>query len=207
FTTCTIIAEYVRGARVRHRTIGESYLTAIPSLLRKNNRRYGGYVVHLAMLVLAVGIIGTHFFQTERQFTMKPGDSSKVGPYTITYNGLTDTTTKEGDVVSANIDVSQHGKLETQIQSKRFFYTGFEDQPTARMGIKTVGINDIYIVLDRWETDQTASIRVYINPLANWIWWGGYVFVFGLFTLLWPAARPERQRASQRVRKATLSEA
>jgi cytochrome c-type biogenesis protein CcmF len=105
------------------------------------------------------------------------------------------------------IDVSQHGKLETQIQSKRFFYTGFESQPTARMGIKTVGVDDIYVVLDRWENDQTASIRVYINPLANWIWWGGYIFVIGMFTLLWPAARPERQRASQRVRKAALSEA
>ena len=207
FTVSTIIAEYVRGARVRHRTIGESYLTAIPSLLRKNNRRYGGYVVHLAMAVLAVGIIGTHFFQTERQFTMKPGDTSTIGAYTITYNGLVDTTTKEGDVVAAMIDVSQHGKLETQIQSKRFFYTGFEDQPTARMGIKTIGVDDIYIVLDRWEADQTASIRVYINPLANWIWWGGYIFVLGLFTLLWPAARPERQRVPRTVKKAALSEA
>jgi cytochrome c-type biogenesis protein CcmF len=207
FTVSTIIAEYARGARVRHRTVGESYLTAIPSLLRKNNRRYGGYVVHLAMAVLAVGIIGTQFFQTERQFTMKPGDTSTISGYTITYNGLVDTTTKEGDVVSAMIDVSQHGKLETQIQSKRFFYTGFESQPTARMGIKTVGVNDIYVVLDRWEANQTASIRIYINPLANWIWWGGYIFVIGLFTLLWPAARPERQRVPRTVKKAALSEA
>jgi cytochrome c-type biogenesis protein CcmF len=131
FTVGTIIAEYVRGARVRHRSIGESYLTAIPSLLRKNNRRYGGYIVHLAMAVLAIGIIGTHFFQTERQFTMKPGDSATISNYTITYKGLRDTTTKEGDEVAALIDVSQDGKLKTQIQSKRFFYTGFESQPTA----------------------------------------------------------------------------
>ena len=207
FTVGTIIAEYVRGARVRHRSIGERYVTAIPSLLRKNNRRYGGYIVHLAMAVLAIGIIGTHFFQTERQFTMKPGDSATISNYTITYNGLRDTTTKEGDVVAALLDVSQNGKLKTQIESKRFFYTGYENQPTARMGIKSVGLNDIYVVLDRWENDQTASIRVYINPLANWIWWGGYVFVFGLFTLLWPAARPERQRVRSTVKKAALSEA
>ncbi len=207
FTTMTIVMEYVRGAKVRHRSIGESYFTAIPSLLRKNNRRYGGYVVHLAMVVLAVGIIGTHFFQTERQFTMKPGDTATIGAYTLTYNGLFDQTTKEGDVVAAKIGVRQGSTNEGTILSKRFFYTGYEDQPTARMGIKTIGINDLYIVLDRWENDQTASIRVYINPLANWIWWGGLVYVLGILTLLWPAAQPSRQRVSSPVREAALSEA
>ena len=207
FTTMTIIMEYVRGARVRHRSIGESYLTAVPSLLRKNNRRYGGYVVHLAMVVLAVGIIGTHFFQTERQFTMKPGDTATIGSYTLTYNGLFDQTTSEGDIIAAKIGVRNGSNNEGTILSKRFFYTGFEDQPTARMGIKTIGINDLYIVLDRWDNDQTASIRVYINPLANWIWWGGLVYVLGILTLLWPAAQPARQRVSSPVREAALSEA
>ncbi len=207
FTTMTIVMEYIRGARVRHRSIGEGYLTAIPSLMRKNNRRYGGYVVHLGMVVLAVGIIGTHFFQTERQFTMKPGDTSTIGPYTLTYNGLVDTTNSEGDVVAAKIDVKQGSSDFGTIYSKRFFYTGFADQPTARMGIKTIGVNDVYIVLDRWENDQTASIRVYINPLANWIWWGGIVYVLGILTLLWPAAQPSRRRVSQPVREAALSEA
>jgi cytochrome c-type biogenesis protein CcmF len=159
------------------------------------------------MVVLAVGIIGTHFFQTERQFTMKPGDTSTIGPYSLTYNGLIDTTTAQGDVVSAKVDVSQHGAHQATIYSKRFFYTGYEDQPTARMGIKTLGINDVYIVLDRWESDQTASLRVYINPLANWIWWGGAVYVLGLLTLLWPAAQPARKRVRSTVREAALSEA
>ena len=207
FTVTTILMEYVRGARVRHRSIGEGYLVAIPSLLRKNNRRYGGYVVHLAMAVLAVGIIGTHFFQTERQFTMKPGDTAKINQYTLTYNGLVDTTTSEGDVVAAKINVSENGAHQATIESKRFFYTGYEDQPTARMGIKTIGINDVYIVLDRWETDQTASLRVYINPLANWIWWGGIVYVLGILTLLWPAARPAERRVTRTVREAALGEA
>ena len=207
FTVTTIVMEYIRGARVRHRSIGEGYLVAIPSLLRKNNRRYGGYVVHLAMAVLAVGIIGTHFFQTERQFTMKPGDTAKINQYTLTYNGLVDTTNSEGDVVAAKIDVSENGSHQATIESKRFFYTGYEDQPTARMGIKTIGINDVYIVLDRWETDQTASLRVYINPLANWIWWGGIVYVLGILTLLWPAARPAERRVTSSVREAALGEA
>ncbi|HEU5422551.1 MAG TPA: heme lyase CcmF/NrfE family subunit [Nitrolancea sp.] len=201
FTVTSVVVEYARGARVRRRTMHENYLHALAMLVRRNNRRYGGYIVHLAIAIMAVGIIGSHFFQSERQFTLKPGQTGQVAGFTLTYAALHDTTTNEGEVVSAVVDVSKGGSHQATVETKRFFYTGWESQPTARMGIATVGLNDVYVVLDRWDTDSTASLRVYINPLVSWIWWGAIVYVLGTVTLLWPVARPVARRATRRVRE------
>ena len=199
FAVATVVLEYGRGAQVRKRTVGENYVRAVGSLVRRNNRRYGGYIVHVAIAIMAIGIIGSHFFQTERQFTLSPGQTANIGAYTLTYRGLSDTKNSEGEVVGAPIDIAKNGSQAASVDPLRFFYTGWENQPTARMGIATIGLDDVYIVLDRWDTNETASIRVYINPVVSWIWFGGLVYVFGTITLLWPAARTSPRRVTRRV--------
>ena len=206
----TVVLEYVRGARVRRRNTGEAYPRAIVMLVRKNGRRYGGYIVHIAMALLAFGIIGSHFFQVERQFTLKPGETATIGKYTLTYQGLDDRMTAEGQVIGAKLQVASNGANKGNLESYRFYYRNYENQPTARMGIKSVGLDDVYVVLDQWDTTNDAgvvSIRVFINPLVNWIWLGGLVYLLGMFTLIWPAPSPARQRATSPVREAVLREA
>ncbi|MBX6340837.1 MAG: heme lyase CcmF/NrfE family subunit [Thermomicrobiaceae bacterium] len=207
FAVGTIVLEYGRGAAVRRRNTGEAYPRAVAMLVRKNGRRYGGYIVHLAVAIMAAGIIGSHFFQVERQFTVKPGETASIGAYSLVYHGLDDRQTREGEAIAAKLTVLKNGESRGNLESYRFFYTNYEDQPTARMGIKTIGLDDVYVVLDRWENDGTASIRVFINPMVSWIWVGGLVYVLGTFTLLWPAPRPARQRAASPVREVVLREA
>ncbi len=206
----TVVLEYVRGARVRRRNTGEGYPRAVVMLVRKNGRRYGGYIVHIAMALLAFGIIGSHFFQVERQFTLNPGETATIRGYTLTYQGLENRMTVEGQVIGVKLAVAKNGVHRGDLESYRFFYRNYENQPTARMGIKSVGLDDVYVVLDQWDTtgnSQTVSLRVFINPLVNWIWLGGVVYVFGMLTLLWPAPAPARQRATSPVREAVLREA
>ena len=207
FSVATTVLEYVRGARVRHRNTGEVYPVAVAMLVRKNGRRYGGYIVHIAVAIIALGIIGSSFFQVEREFTLKPGQTGDIGPYTLTYRGLDNRVTVQGQSVGAVLDISKDGQPQGSVESYRFFYTGFETQPTARMGIRTVGVDDVYVVLDQFTQDGTAGLRVFINPMVSWIWIGGLVYVFGTLTLLWPAPQPVRQRVAQPVREAALSEA
>ena len=206
----TVVLEYVRGAQVRRRNTGEAYPRAVVMLVRKNGRRYGGYIVHTAMALLAFGIIGSHFFQVERQFTLKPRDTATIGKYTLTYQGLDDRMTAEGQVIGAKLQVASNGANKGNLESYRFYYRNYENQPTARMGIKSVGLDDVYVVLDQWDTTNDAgvvTIRVFINPLVNWIWLGGLVYLLGMFTLIWPAPSPARQRATSPVREAVLREA
>ena len=207
FAVGTIVLEYVRGARVRRRTTRESYPLAAAMLVRKNGRRYGGYIVHLAVAIMAIGIIGSTFFQVERQYTLQPGQSGTIGPYTLTYQRLDNRVNAQGQAVVAVVDIAKNGEPRGTVESKRVFYRNYEDQPTAEMGIKTIGIDDVYVVLDQWDENGTASLRFYINPMVSWIWVGGAVYVLGMVTVLWPAPQPARRPVTRPVREAALSEA
>jgi cytochrome c-type biogenesis protein CcmF len=207
FAVGTIVLEYVRGARARRRGTGEMYPVAVTMLVRKNSRRYGGYIVHLAVAIMAVGVIGSHFFQTERQFVMEPGETDQIGAYSVTFQGLENRQSADANIIAAVVDVAKNGEHRGTVESYRFFYRNFEDQPTAEMGVMTIGIDDIYIVLDRWEESGAVGLRVFINPMVSWIWIGGGVFVLGMLTLFWPDPKPSRSRATGPARKAVLREA
>jgi len=199
FAFAATIQEYWRGVRARRRNVREALPVAAWEVLRRNNRRYGGYLVHLAILLMAVGIIASNAFQLERQFVLRPGEQGSIGPYTIVYRGLDDRRTADAEVVAAKVDVYRGERYAATVESYRFFYRNYEDQPTARMGITLVGLDDVYVVLDRWQDDGTASIRVYVNPLVIWIWVGGAVFVLGTLTLFWPQPVPAPARLPRTV--------
>jgi cytochrome c-type biogenesis protein CcmF len=207
FALGTILLEYGRGAKARRRSTGEMFPVAVSMLVRRNPRRYGGYIVHLAVVIMALGVIGSHFFQTERQFVMEPGDTAEIGSYQVTFQGLEARQTADADVFAAVVDVARNGQYRETVEAYRFFYRNFEDQPTAEMGVTTIGIDDIYVVLDRWEETGTVGLRVFINPMVSWIWVGGGVFVVGMLTLFWPSPKPSRSRATGPARKAVLREA
>jgi cytochrome c-type biogenesis protein CcmF len=207
FAVGTIVLEYVRGTRARRRSTGEMYPVAVSMLVRKNSRRYGGYIVHLAVAIMALGVIGSHFFQTERQFVMEPGETGEIGAYQVTFQGLEERQTADASVIAAVVDVARNGEHRGTVEAYRFFYRNFEDQPTAEMGVMTIGIDDVYVVLDRWEDTGTVGLRVFINPMVSWIWIGGGVFVLGMLTLFWPNPKPSRSPAKGPARKAVLREA
>lgn len=200
------VQEFWRGITARRRNAREHPLVAAWQLLRRNNRRYGGYLVHLAMLLVGVGIIASNAFQVERQFVLRPSERGQIGPYTVVYRGLQDRRTADAEIVSAVVDVYRGERFAGTVESHRYFYRNYEDQPTARMGIMLVGMDDVYVVLDRWQDDGTASLRVYINPLVIWIWIGAAVFVLGTLTLFWPQPMPALARVP-RVATGALSEA
>jgi len=144
--------------------------------------------------LIAIGVIASNAFQVERQFVLRPGEQGQIGPYTVVYRGLDDRRTADAEIVSAIVDVYRGDRFAGTVESHRYFYRNYENQPTARMGIMLVGMDDVYVVLDRWEDDGTASLRVYINPLVIWIWIGAAVFFLGTLTLFWPQPAPATVR-------------
>ncbi len=195
--TVVTLQEFWRGMAARRRMTRENVAVAAWRLLQRNNRRYGGYIVHLATLLMAVGVIASNAFQVERQFVLRPGEQGHIGPYTVVYRGLDDRRTRDAEIVSAIVDVYRGNRFAGTVESHRYFYRNYEDQPTARMGIMLVGMDDVYVVLDRWQDDGTVSLRVYINPLVIWIWVGAVVFVLGTLTLFWPQPVPAMVRVTR----------
>ncbi|MGH6912643.1 MAG: cytochrome c-type biogenesis CcmF C-terminal domain-containing protein, partial [Geminicoccales bacterium] len=157
--------------------------------------------------LIAVGIIASWFFQTERQVIVAPGETVQIAEYSVTYHGLTTAQHADSSEVTANLTVSKDGEERASMGAKRFFYRGFEDQPTTRVAVNTIGFDDVYVMLLEWTDDQRANIRIFVNPLVPWIWAGGALYLFGMVVLVWPAPVVEPERAAAPERGRLLGEA
>ncbi|HAX23534.1 MAG TPA: heme lyase CcmF/NrfE family subunit [Thermomicrobiales bacterium] len=207
FAIGAVGVEYWRGAAARRRSTRESLPAAVVGVTKRNPRRYGGYIVHLGVAVIAIGIIGTQFFQSERQVMLNPGESVQVAEYTLTFNGLERSRIVDADVYTANIDVSSGGRDHGVIHAKRFFFDGFEQQPTTRVAVKTTGFDDVYVMLTEWNDGGAAGLHIFINPLVPWVWVGGLIYMMGMLIVFWPAPVPRRVAITAPARGKATGEA
>jgi cytochrome c-type biogenesis protein CcmF len=197
FTAGTIFYELWRGARVRHRH-GEPYVLALSMLFRRYRHRYGGYVVHLGLVLLAIGVIGSHFFQVEHDAVVKPGQEINVNAYRFVYFGNITTTDPDKQTISSQLQIWSNGHLVTYIYPGRTLYRNFDNQPASQISITTLGLTDLYVFLADWNGPAQATIRIFINPLVPLVWLGGVFMLLGGIICWWPASamRPARERRS-----------
>ncbi len=203
FVTATIVQEFVRGVQARRAISGENPLLAMASLIRRNGRRYGGYIVHLGIVLIGVAIIGNEFYQSTTNVTLAPGESVELAGYTLTYQQLVEQRGPNFTEIGAHIQVrdAKSGKPLSVLVPKRNLYDKAPDQPTSEVGLQMRPTEDVYVVLNGWEGGgKTATITVYVNPLTMWMWIGGLVLALGTLLAAWP--HPQR-----RSRVATVSRA
>jgi cytochrome c-type biogenesis protein CcmF len=186
FVMATIVAEFYRGVRARQAMVGENPLTALTHLIGKNRRRYGGYVIHIGMVMMFLAITGTSAFKEEKQITVKPGDSFEMGGYTLRYDGVTSSETPHVAYLTANIAVLEAGRqIDTLRPEKRFYKK--PEQPTTEVAIRSTLGADLYLVLGSFdEPTKMATIQAYVNPLVSFLWWGGIVLAIGTGVTIWP---------------------
>jgi cytochrome c-type biogenesis protein CcmF len=185
----TIATEIAKGTLARSQATGENLALALANLISRNNRRYGGYIVHLGIVMVAVAVTASTGYQIEQAAKLKPGESVDVGEYRLTFNGLRERQEPGVRILEAQLAVEEgRDLLGTLITDKRF-YRGFERQPSTSVGIRTTPIDDLYVVLAGWEADGSASLMVFVNPLVIWIWLGGIVAVAGGLIAMWPETR------------------
>ena len=214
FTAMAILYELWRGMRVRH-SHGESYPLALLMLIHRYRQRYGGYIVHLGLVMLALGVIGSHFFQVQQDAVLKPGQEMNVAGYQLTYFGNIETTGPGTDTVEAILQVWRDGQLQHYIYPGREFYQNFGNQPASLISISTFGLTDVYVLLDDWNGAAQATIRVFINPLTPLVWYGGIVMLLGGVICWWPERRkaimvsksavPQRRKRVNREAAATAA--
>ncbi len=188
FTAGAIVYEFWRGMRVRH-SHGEPYLLAFNMLIARYRRRYGGYLVHLGLVLLAIGVIGSHFFQVERDAVLKPGQQLNIAGYQLIYFGNIAYEGTGVDSVTAQLQIWQDGRLLSYVYPGRQFYQHFDNQPTSQIPISTFGLTDLYVFLADWQGASSATIRVFFNPLVPLVWLGGLLMLIGGITCWWPERR------------------
>ena len=195
FVAATIVQEFVRGMIARRRTKGEPFPMAMWGLLRRNGRRYGGYVVHFGIVLIGVAIIGNEFYQTTTHVTLSAGESVELSGYRLTFTSLDTRRNSNHTEVSAYLLVadSESGRLLDQIAPRRNIYDKAPDQPTSEVGLRMTPAEDVYVILNGWQPDGgSATFTVYINPLTMWMWIGGVFVVLGTLVSAWPHPLPLR---------------
>ena len=188
FTAAAILYELWRGMRVRH-SHGESYIVALYMLFQRYRQRYGGYIVHLGMVALALGVIGSHFFQIQQDAVLKSGQEMSVAGYRLVYLGNLDINESDHETVISQLQVWHNGQLQTDIYPGRTVYRRFDNQPVSLIPITTFGLTDLYVYLDDWTGASQATINVFVNPLVPLVWYGGLLMLLGGVLCWWPQRR------------------
>ena len=147
----------------------------------------------ITLPLMAIGIIGIEIFQTETQGTIAKGEQISLGNYTLTFNSLANFDTNDGrNVARAVVSVEKDGKYVTDLYPRRDYYYESQ-QPMTIPGVRSTWEDDLYVLLVDWQpvSTQGATFKVYHNPLVNWLWLGGLVFILGTLVAAWPDKDPE----------------
>ncbi|HEY6420984.1 MAG TPA: heme lyase CcmF/NrfE family subunit [Candidatus Binataceae bacterium] len=189
FVLGTIITEFRRGTRARQHLVGEPRARALVNLVAKNNRRYGGYIIHVGVILAFVGIVGSSFFKTDVKKTVREGDSFAVGPYTLRFAGVSAEDNAHVATVTARVVVMRDGRAITIMQPAKLFFKK-PQQPATHVAIRSTPLYDLYIVLAGIDDEgRLVTFEVFLTPLVFWLWAGGLVMVLGTVVVMWPNVR------------------
>lgn len=180
------LVEIYRGAAARRRTRGENWLRATATLFGRNQRRYGGYIVHLGITVIGIGVIGSTLFQLETRRSIDMGETIRIDQeYTLRLDDYTEGEAVDGRLIrTATLSVIRNDQTVAQITPR---IDDYPDMPMTIAGAHSTLEKDFYVLLTGVSEDQRfASFTIYINPLVNLVWWGGLILILGTFIAAWP---------------------
>jgi cytochrome c-type biogenesis protein CcmF len=198
FALAAIVLEFTRGTRARKALGAPSWWSAFSGLVARNRRRYGGYVVHAAVVLLAIGVAGSSAYGATKIQRFQPGDTMKIRGYTLTYLNSVERHSANHDELRARVAVTENGKpVGTITPGKNSYFA--EQQTSNEVAIKHdwLRAQDLFVIGDEFKFKKNAVTAVYlkvlVKPLVNLIWLAGFVFLLGSVITLWPDAREQRR--------------
>src|SRR5687768_7851339 len=207
FVLASIVLEFARGTRARRALSGGSWPRAFSELVGRNRRRYGGYVVHAAVVLLAIGIAGSSAYDTVSERRLARGDALSVGDYRLTYERLEEREAANATEVRAHLRVERDGDELGTVAAGKNAYAA-ERQVTNEVGIRSdlATGEDLFVIAEQVNADGTVYFRVFVKPLVNLIWLAGLVFLLGSVVALWPDVREQRRLAVRYARAGVVQE-
>ena len=186
FVIGTIGQEFWRGARVRQTATGTDLFTALIGLVGRSKRRYGGYIVHVGIVLIFLGFAGEGFKQKETVL-LKPGQQVEVGDIVVRLDAIRVTDDGQKQMITGHTTVFRDGEELAKMYPAKWFFRKHEDQPTTEVAIRRSISDDIYLVMPAFNLEeQSASMEIVINPLVNWLWVGFGIMALGTGIALLP---------------------
>ncbi|HXG75172.1 MAG TPA: cytochrome c-type biogenesis CcmF C-terminal domain-containing protein [Gaiellaceae bacterium] len=201
FVVATIVLEFARGTAARKALGAGSWPGAFASLIARNRRRYGGYVVHAAVVLLAVGVTGSSAFDSVAEARLRPGETMRIADYTLRYESRSERQAENATELRALLSVRRGDRDLGTLEAGKNAYT-VEQQVSNEVGIRSDRLTgeDLFVIAEQMDPDGTVYFRVFVKPLVNLIWVAGLVFLAGSAIALWPDAR-EQRRLVERARQ------
>jgi cytochrome c-type biogenesis protein CcmF len=191
-----VSSEFLRGAGVIARQSGRNYFASMFLLIRRNPRRYGGYFVHIGVVIVVIGLAGSAF-NRNIESEMALHDKILIGPYTLENVGATQDSNDNYSTEYAQLDVYKNGSKQFQMTPERRVYLA-SGQPQTMVAIHSVPAWDLYVVYEGTNPDTGQPIiKAFLNPLVSWLWAGVLLMILGTLVALTPGQKPAAQRGGQ----------
>ncbi|MQC16792.1 MAG: heme lyase CcmF/NrfE family subunit [Chloroflexi bacterium] len=178
----TSAREYVIGTRALRTARGIGWLAAFGGIFNRDPRRYGGYLVHVGVAIMAIAIIATSVYREQVRAVVSPGETFEAGGYVMQFEDLASYAPGVDGIdteVVARVGVYRDGQLITTMEPGRRFFTNFPEQPTAIVAVDGNLRRDLYVFVQGWDTERLTEIQVFVNPLQQWLWIGGAIYTAG----------------------------
>jgi cytochrome c-type biogenesis protein CcmF len=190
FVPFTVAAEWVKSTGARHRNLGENYPKAFFGLVWSDKPRHGGYIVHIAIILISIGIIGSSAYSVSKEAALMPGESMAIGNYSLVFEKLNLNTAIGEMIFSADISVYKNSKLIGELTPVKYYDQAYNGEVNTA-SVRSSPVEDLYVTIVGWDEAGLTEFKVSIYPLTMWIWIGGWLMMLGGLIAFWP----ERQRA------------
>lgn len=193
FAGIVTLIEFWRGTQARMKK-GENLFVAFVHLIARNRRRYGGYWIHLGVVIMGFGIIGSNIYQQETQIQLQRGEAVTLGDFTMIFSDIQQYPGADDLIITeATVDVYKADNLVATLSPRDELYSRTQ-QPMTIPDARSTFTEDFYVLLVNWEqiSSDLATFKLYINPLINWVWAGGIIFIVGTLIAAWPDPAEER---------------
>ncbi len=188
FVLSILLIEFYRGTKAYHVQTSKNYLISFFKSIWRNKRRYGGYVVHLGIILIYFGVTGSSAFVKEKEINLRIGQSVNLGPYNLQYDDIIYNNTPHKETVAARVSVKRNGKFLVTMLPEKVFYRNRE-QPSTEVAILSSFEHDLYIILGGYDRNRIVSFKFLINPLVLWMWIGCIIIGVGIIIAIWPETK------------------
>ena len=192
FVGVSLLGVFYRGALARHHRTEEPVPLAFLRMFWANRPRYGAHIVHLGIVLIAIGVTGSSIYQDEVQFALEPGEQVEASGYTLVYQDLISAELPDQQRFTAVVDVLRGSRQIATLRPEKDFHWNVEQWVT-EVAIHSTPKEDLYLILAGFEPNELASFRLLISPLVIWLWIGGAALLLGGMLAWWPGV-PEKSR-------------
>ena len=201
FVIATTVMEFWWGTRSRQKVTGQNSASAFLSLVDRNKRRYGGFVVHLGFILIVIGVTGSTAFKQESTASLRRGESFSVGRYRMVFEDMVNRDDANREFMGARLAVFDgETRRGTLVPGQNFYKAG--QNPSTEVDIRYTLRDDLYLILTGFDPQEgRATLKAYLNPLVNWIWIGGGVLILGAWFAMLPDIRDRRRDAEAKLRE------